>query len=137
MIRSYSKKIRLMQTISSFTNTVSASSTSSPCLEKLECSDLVERIHHTSTRVKNHVVTYAGKSGLSSDLDLSTVTALDLDKLSTQYIESDSKTPEPRCGHTACLFNENKILIYGGHIVDTVTNQVLIMTITSMDRMFH
>jgi len=38
--------------------------------------------------------------------------------------------PKYRFGHTACLFNQNKIIVYGGEINNQPASEVLIITIS-------
>lgn len=68
---------------------------------------------HTSTLFKDYMITFGGRSE-SWRFDFHGITILNLKTNSSQKFKLKGENPKARCRHSACLFDSNKILIFGG-----------------------
>ena len=56
-----------------------------------------------------------------------------LNTLSFEDKIEPQEEPRERCAHTACLYHENKIIIFGGKDDDEITNEVMVITLTKSE----
>jgi len=72
-----------------------------------------ERHTHTSTLIQDFIITfggYLGGSNYSNDVSVYHI------KTNTwQQLVPSGKPPRPRQRHSACLYKDNKIYIFGGY----------------------
>ena len=88
-------------------------------------SKCVGRGYHTSLLVKDHIFTFGGNCD-GDQSDISSIAIYDIKNDKWEYVKTDLPT---RYGHTACGFDGNKIIIYGGQSCDESMEEKPINTI--------
>jgi len=96
--------------------------------KKLPCSDSIDRCFHSSTLHKHYLITYGGFPK-RAPITLSDIKILNLKTYSFEDFKLEGSEPIPLCGHSACLFDSNKILIFGGLEFLTIFHNTFIITI--------
>jgi len=87
------------------------------------------RSSHTSTLFQDYIITYGGTAegykSVKSDIKV-----LNLKTCSFEDFSLEGDQPSKREDHTACLFDTNKILVFGGYDVneDLVLNDTVIIS---------
>jgi len=98
--------------------------------QELSCADSGKRKFHTSTLFKDYIITYGGDSG-SGELD--DIILFDCKKNAWRSVETSEGIPTVRQGHTACLYQDNTIIIFGGINRAGVLNQTSKLIISQKD----
>jgi len=96
--------------------------------KKLPCSDSFDRCFHSSTLYKHYLITYAGLPK-RAPITVNDIKILNLKTYSFEEFNFEGPEPIPRTGHSACLFDSNKILIFGGSEFVKLLNDPFIITI--------
>jgi len=111
-------------------------SISEPTWTEIECDSSGAREEHTCTLFQDYIIAIGGTEQRNR---LSDVIVFDIRKSTWQRIKPSGDVFLPRGGHTACLFGENQIIIYGGHSTEYAEYQYKtmretgILTITSIE----
>jgi len=100
--------------------------------KELKCNDSGERGSHTSTTYKNYVVTIGGNKDLHAPLMLDDITVLDVHKGTLQAVKPSNALFVGRFDHSACLYKEQKIVVFGGYNEDSL-NETGVLTIKSSE----
>jgi len=95
--------------------------------KEMPCSDSGDRYFHTSTLYKDYIITHAGRSE-KSDKNLRDFVILNLKTGQYEPFKLEGDQPIQRYRHSACLFDSNRILIFGG-FHDGILNDTAIVTI--------
>jgi len=85
----------------------------------------VGRGYHTSLLVRDHIFTFGGDCDVDQS-DISSIAIYDVKNDKWEYVKTDLPT---RYGHTACAFDQNKIIIYGGQSCDELMEDKPINTL--------
>ncbi len=93
----------------------------------LPCSSSEDRYYHTSTLFKNYIITYGGYSKKLKEYLGFKIWNLDGGSYKDLILEGDK--PSYRYRHSACLFDSDKILIFGGFDGQKVLNDTAVVTI--------
>lgn len=78
------------------------------------------------TLYKKYIIVFGGDDGTG---ELSDVIVYQFDLNTWQTVLTIGEVPETRQGHTACLYQENKIVFYGGINKEGVSGKTDIMII--------
>ncbi len=105
-----------------------------PTWKKLPYNDCQIKNSHSSTLIKNKILTFGG---VNNDSYLSNITLYDLQKEIIEHVKIVGQPARGREGHSACLYEENQIIIHGGccQFDDwDVTYETGILTLKETDR---
>ena len=105
-----------------------------PTWKKLPYNDCQIKNSHSSTLIKNKILTFGG---VNNDAYLSDITLYDLQKEIIEHVRIIGQPARGREGHSACLYEENQIIIHGGccQFDDwDVTYEVGILTLKETER---
>jgi len=93
--------------------------------------------NHTSTLYKHYIIMFGGmhESGIYSN-DITVLNLKNNQTIKPQLEKLEDTTITARYAHSACLFSNNKILIFGGQSAAGVLNETAIMTILSEEPIF-
>jgi len=81
--------------------------------KEVPISSFEDRSFHTSTLYEKHLIIYGGTS-LSLKKYLNDIKIFNMETLSYEDFKQEGDEPSSRSGHSACLFDSNKILLFGG-----------------------
>jgi len=87
---------------------------------------------HTSTLFDHYIITIGGSSHNES-INTEEISIFDIFTHQWQKAEIRGFQPKFRYGHTACLYDTNKIIVYGGEVNEETSNEILILTIIQED----
>ncbi len=80
------------------------------------------------------MIIFGGKEGDGKRRYVNDIHILDLDEMTwCTPAKVGGNLPEPRMGHTACLFDENKMIVYGGWNGGKVLDDTWILQIAEKD----
>lgn len=89
---------------------------------------------HSAIVYSKYMIIFGGKEGDGKRRYVNDIHILDLDALSWCCpAKINGNLPEPRMGHTACLFDENKMIVYGGWNGGKVLDDTWILHIKEID----
>ncbi len=92
------------------------------------------RYGHTSTLVDKFILTFGGHNGQSP---LNDVVLYNIEQNIWKQVEVFGQTPIPRSFHSACLIEDSKIIIFGGHSGGQVFSQVEELELKNLDCIFY
>jgi len=98
---------------------------------KIQNFDLTNRCAHTATIFSHYIVIFGGFDGIRV---LNDVIIFDLDTFAWKRAQISGNSPRPRYGHSACLYQENKLVIFGGHDGVNTLNNTQIITLEQDDQ---
>jgi len=98
---------------------------------EINCENTGERWLHTSTLYKHYVITYGGFSHLFGKTD---IIIFDMETFEWHKPLIEGVQPDARCGHTACLWDNDKIIIFGGSYSSIESNEILIFNLEDTKR---
>ena len=127
--RTISSAITSNSIISSSQNTLSPSTRS--MWTKIQDFDTISRCAHTATRFSHYLVIFGGFDGVRV---LSDVIIFDLESFAWNRTQISGTMPRPRHGHSACLYEKNKLIIFGGHDGENTLNSTLVITLDEKQR---
>jgi len=102
-----------------------------PAWNKISCSSSGDRYFHSSTLFKDYIITYGGRSEKTNE-KFNDIKVLNLKTSQWQSFRLEGTQPITRSRHSACLYDTNKIIIYGGYN-NNILKQTSIITIQSTD----
>lgn len=89
------------------------------------------RDNHTSTLYGNYIITIGGKN---KDNVTNSIIAFNMNTFTTCEERPSGLTATPRHSHSACLYKENKIIIFGGESDVATLNDTAVLTLNKTDR---
>jgi len=98
---------------------------------KIQDFDTISRCAHSATRFSHYIVIFGGFDGVRV---LSDVIIFDLESFAWNGTQISGTMPKPRYGHSACLYEKNKLIIFGGHDGENTLNSTLIVTLDDKQR---
>ena len=88
-----------------------------------------KRYLHTSTVFKHYIITYGGsKDREGYDDSFGDIVVFDINTYEWKRAKTKGHPLAPRYAHTACLYNEDKMVVFGGHCNITL-DQTLFLTL--------
>ena len=105
---------------------------SSNTWKQLLCPNSGERNFHTSTLYKHYIITYGGRHN-KIGINYNNFKILNLKTGSYKDFTLQGDKPSQRYRHSACLFDSNKVLIFGG-FHDNILHDTAILTIEETSR---
>jgi len=97
------------------------------CTE-IPCSTFGDTYFHTSTLFRDYIITFGGYSKSCKKL-FPNIQILNLKTNSPEAFKLEGDEPSFRYRHSACLVNQNQILIFGGEKNRSILNDAAIITI--------
>ncbi len=89
-----------------------------------------KRYLHTSTVFKHYIITFGGsKDNDGFDSTFGDIVVFDINTYEWKRAKTKGRPLAPRYAHTACMYNENTMVIFGGHNDNITLDQTLFLTL--------
>lgn len=120
--------MELGKILSQISKTLEESSNTSIWTE-IKCMNLKKRSRHTSLIYQDYIITFGGFNSIPlNDIDI-----YDINKNIWINFSIKGDNLDPRYGHTMCLTQDHKIIIFGGYNYNQVMKEIGILTVDLSD----
>lgn len=92
--------------------------------------DSGKRCLHSSIVFRHYIITFGGGGTDGIEEALNNVIVFDMDSYEWHEAEIKGFKPESRWGHSACLYEDSKMIVFGGIHKVGLLNETLIMTLS-------
>ena len=96
---------------------------------KVDTRSTKKRYLHSSIIWKHYIITYGGSTTNDGANDaFGDVIIFNINTYQWGRAKIRGRIPQARYGHTACLYNEDQMIVYGGYSGSNTMSDILVMT---------